>query len=103
MKKIFVITVLSVIAGCVSLKLKEPSISEIDRMRQKVPGITYAEAVKGFHLYKSKCNGCHGLHRPNEFTKQGWEHLLPEMLAKAKLYDSTDKKNLVDYLIANSK
>ena len=103
MKKIFVITVLFVIAGCVSLKLTEPSISDIDRMRQKVPGMTYAEAVKGFHLYKSKCNGCHGLHRPMEFTKQGWKRLLPEMLVKAKLYDSTDKKNLVDYLIANSK
>ena len=103
MKKIFVITVLFVIAGCVSLKLREPVFSDIERMRQKVPGITYAEAVKGFHLYKTKCNGCHGLHRPNEFTKQGWERLLPEMLAKAKLYDSTDKKNLVDYLIANSK
>ena len=103
MKKIFVIIVLLATAGCVSLKLKEPAIPDMERMQQKVPGITYADAAKGFYLYKSKCNGCHGLHRPNEFTKQGWERLLPEMLAKAKLYDSTDKKNLVDYLIANSK
>ena len=103
MKKTLVIIVLFAAAGCVSLKLKEPAIPDIERMQQKVPGITYADAVKGFHLYKSKCNGCHGLHRPNEFTKQGWERLLPEMLAKAKLYDSTEKKNLVNYLIANSK
>ena len=103
MKKIFIITALLAVVGCVSLKLKEPAISDIERMQQKVPGITYADAVRGFHLYKSKCNGCHGLHRPNEFSKQGWAHLLPEMLAKAKLYDSTEKKNLVDYLIANSK
>ena len=103
MRKIFVITIFLAVSGCVSIKLKEPAIPDMERMQQKVPGITYADAVKGFYLYKSKCNGCHGLHRPNEFTKQGWEHLLPEMLAKAKLFDSTEKKTLVDYLIANSK
>ena len=103
MKKILVISVLLAVAGCVSLKLREPLISDMESMQQKVPGITYADALNGFHLYKTKCNGCHGLHRPNEFTIKGWKRLLPEMLEKAKLNDSIEKKNLVDYLIANSK
>ena len=103
MKKIFIITVLFCFVGCVTFKLRQPAISDLERMQQKVPTITYEDAVAGFNLYKNKCNSCHGLHRPNEFTKRAWERILPEMLHRAKVYDSIETKTLVDYLIANSK
>jgi hypothetical protein len=75
----------------------------MEKMSSKVPGITYEQAVAGFNLYKSKCNSCHGLHRPAQFTKRSWEKILPEMLDKAKLFEAVEKKKLTDYLIANSK
>ncbi len=103
MKKIIVITVVLGFVGCVALKLRAPAISDLEMMQQRVPGITYQEALAGFNLYKTKCNSCHGLHRTDEFTKRSWERLLQGMLVKAKVFDFKDKKNLTEYLIADSK
>lgn len=102
-RNVLILIVLLLIAGCAGVKLTQSAITDLERMKQKVPGISYEEALAGFNLYKSKCNSCHGLYRPGEFTKEDWERLLPEMLIKAKISEPVEKKNLTDYLIANSK
>ena len=103
MKKTAILLPLVILAACAAVKLTQPAPSELEKMQQKVPSITYGQALSGFNLYRSKCNGCHGLHRPAEFTMEKWEKILPEMLAKAKLSDPQEKENLTNYLKANSK
>jgi hypothetical protein len=103
MKKAFAIILVSVVVGCAGVKLTQPTPGDLEKMKLKVPDITFENAIAGYNLYKAKCNRCHGLHRPGEFTKQRWEKILPEMLVDAKIFDAQEKKVLTDYLIANSK
>ena len=103
MKKSISLALFIILTGCTVVRLTQPTPSDLERMQQKVPSITYEQAINGLNLYKTKCNGCHGLHRPNEFTREKWEKILPEMLMKAKLSDAIEKENLVNYLMANSK
>ena len=104
MKRLIIILLVSVIAACSATgKLAQPSMADLDKMKLKVPDITYDRAVAGYNIYKANCNSCHGLHRPTEYKKQRWEKILPEMLGKAKIVDPEETKKLADYLFANSK
>jgi cytochrome c5 len=103
MKKAIAIILISVVVGCAAVKIIQPSAADLEKMKSKVPDITYENAIAGYNLYNAKCNRCHGLHRPGEFTKIQWEKILPEMLRDAKIFDADEKKILTDYLVANSK
>jgi hypothetical protein len=41
--------------------------------------------TEGRDLYISKCNSCHKLYDPNNFTEAGWDSIMIPMTEKAKL------------------
>ena len=104
MKKIILIAITAVlIIGCATVSNLQPKENELALMRKKVPGISLAEAQKGFKLYKFNCAGCHYLHKPDSYTINGWENVLKEMLDRAKITSEKDKLLIKNYLFVKSK
>jgi len=102
-KKIVFISSAIILIGCVTVSSLQPTETEMVMMQQKVPGITLEEAQQGFKLYKFNCAGCHYLHKPNAYTINGWQKVLPEMLGKAKITSEKDAQLIKNYLFAKSK
>jgi hypothetical protein len=88
--------------GCAVSKL-QPRETELAAMKQKVSGISLAEAQSGFQIYKTSCSGCHHLYKPDAYTISRWEKILPEMMSRAKLSSEKDIRFLKNYLFAKSK
>jgi cytochrome c1 len=103
MKKTFTILLGAIFVGCATVSTLRPTENDLAMMQRKVPGISLEEAQKGFRLYKYNCAGCHNLHKPDTYTINGWEKILPEMLGKAKISSDTNAKLIRDYLFAKSK
>ena len=102
-KIIFIITAAILIIGCATVSTLRPTESDLTVMQRKVPGLNLEEAQQGFKLYKFNCAGCHNLHKPNEYTIDGWAKVLPEMLSRAKLDSEKEKQLIRNYLFAKSK
>ncbi|HXH17473.1 MAG TPA: hypothetical protein VNJ07_00190 [Chitinophagales bacterium] len=87
MKKfITAILISAVLSGCAAM-LHAPAEADVATASQHFPGITYESLQKGYHLYVTKCSGCHRLYEPSEHTGEQWRKLLPEMAERAKLND----------------
>ena len=91
------------IYSCTASRQLQPSISDMAKAAEKVPGITYTEMQEGYKLYLSKCSACHRLHDPAEFTSQKWEPILIKMYVKAKISQEKQKLLIHNYVIAKSK
>ena len=104
MKKTLAIIIGSgLLAGCAATRVLEPQHEAMPQMQQKVPGITYEQAVHGYTIYKTKCSGCHRLYQPSEHDAAAWKSILTKMIPKAKITDTTEKGLLRNYLLANAK
>lgn len=103
MKTIITIIAVLFFVGCATVTPLQPKETDIQHMQEKVPGLTLEDAQRGFKLYKYNCAGCHNLHKPTEFTPEGWKKILPEMLGKAKISSEKDRELLKNYLLAKSK
>lgn len=104
MKKTLTIWICILLAGCATVSTTlRPKDTDLERMQQKVPGISLEEAEKGFKLYKYNCAGCHYLQKPGDYTISRWEKILPVMLDRAKIASETDAKLIRNYLFAKSK
>jgi hypothetical protein len=103
MKKILILIISFIFFGCATVYNLKPSESNIADMQQKIPGISLEEAQQGFKLYKFNCSGCHYLHKPNDYTINGWEKVLPEMLGRAKITSQKEVQLIKNYLFAKSK
>ena len=89
--------------GCAKVSNLKPAESDLSVMQQRVPGITIEDAQQGFKLYKFNCAGCHYLHKPNDYTINAWEKILPEMLSRAKITSGKEQQLIKNYLFAKSK
>lgn len=103
MKKIVFILLTIILVGCATVSSLQPKETDLAIMQQKVPGINLEEAQQGFKLYKFNCAGCHYLHKPNAYTINGWQKVLPEMLGRAKITSEKDAQLIKNYLFAKSK
>lgn len=103
MKKVLILITSIAFIGCATVSTLKPADSDITVMQQRVPGITIGEAQQGFKLYKFNCSGCHYLHKPNDYTINGWEKVLPEMLSRAKITSEKEQQLIRNYLFAKSK
>jgi hypothetical protein len=102
-KKIVFILLTIILVGCATVSSLQPKETDLAIMQQKVPGINLKEAQQGFKLYKFNCAGCHYLHKPNAYTINGWQKVLPEMLGRAKITSDKDARLIKNYLFAKSK
>lgn len=103
MKKTLTIGISILLAGCATVSTLKPKNTDLALMQQKAPGISLEEAQKGFKLFKFNCAGCHNLPKPDVYTINRWEKILPEMLGKAKISSETDAMLIRNYLHAKSK
>jgi cytochrome c2 len=103
MKKTITILISIIFIGCATVSTLKPTENDLAIMQRKAPGISLENAQKGFRLYKFNCAGCHNLHKPADYTINGWEKVLPEMLGRAKITSEADAKLVRDYLFAKSK
>jgi len=60
------------------------------------------DATAGKDTYVAKCQQCHGLKDPGNYTVAQWGPILDHMAKKAQL-DETEKANVLAYVDANAK
>jgi mono/diheme cytochrome c family protein len=94
------------LVGCVfwsfSSKTSSAVSSSKEQTLQNQPAADSAAIKAGQELYTMKCQKCHRLHKPGEFTQDKWENkVLPKMSKKAKLTDD-QLKSIETYLFAFS-
>jgi cytochrome c5 len=87
MKKaiILVIASLSVWACTSSKKLFEPWPEDVQHMSEKGIKTDLVTLQKGYQLYSSHCNNCHGLTAPPRKSMEQWNKILPKMFPKTNL------------------
>jgi len=56
----------------------------------------------GKAIYEVKCNRCHDLKKPIEFTTGRWSSILKTMIPRARLNDE-QAKEITAYIMANAK
>jgi len=103
MNKVLIIITCIAFIGCATVSNLKPAEPDLSVMQQRVPGITIEDAQRGFKLYKFNCAGCHYLHKPNDYTMNGWEKILPEMLSRAKITSEKEQQLIKNYLFAKAK
>lgn len=58
----------------------------------------YTDYADGRELYISKCNSCHQLYNPHEYTITAWDSILTIMKMKAKI-DEEQKSEIHNWII----
>jgi cytochrome c5 len=106
MKQLLKLSLL-VLVGCLLWSFSSKSDSTVSSKKEIVlqsqPAADTAAIQAGKDLYSLKCQKCHRLHKPDEFTQDKWENkVLPKMSKKAKLTDD-QLKSIETYLFANCK
>ena len=76
-----------------------PTHQNIVDAQDRWPEADSVYLYRGFDIYKSKCSGCHYLHKPIQYSLEEWQKILPEMKGKAKLTEA-EFKPLKTYLFA---
>ena len=61
--------------------------------------LAIADLHQGYKLFVMNCSGCHSLYEPTSRSRDYWEHVLPEMLGKAKL-DSVEGALIKNYIFS---
>ena len=81
-----------------------PIISETDVPRAQLlwKDITLEQLRADRELYILKCSGCHGLYKPDQYSVNEWNSILPSMNVKSKL-NSTESEHIKRYLSLFSK
>ncbi len=104
MKKIIAVLILGVMASC-SPKVIMPKQANIDNIATKHPDYTLADAKEGRSLYIQHCATCHGLKRPQDFTEEKWNVLVPAMVKKTnkkagkEVVDAASSDKILKYVV----
>ena len=62
------------------------------------PGTTMDNLNQGYSIYDDKCTDCHRTKKPDSFTVDEWNSVMPKMGRKAKL-DTTQYKLVYRYIL----
>ena len=61
-------------------------------------GTTLDNLTRGYSIFDDKCTDCHGIKKPQDFTQDEWNNIMPKMGRKAKL-DTTQYKLVFRYIL----
>ncbi|HXB11321.1 MAG TPA: hypothetical protein VNZ45_05000 [Bacteroidia bacterium] len=61
-------------------------------------GTTIDNLNQGYSIFDDKCTDCHGVKKPQDFTVEEWNSIMPKMGRKAKL-DSTQYNMVFRYIL----
>lgn len=56
----------------------------------------------GMSLYQKKCGKCHYLYKPEKYSSDKWNQILPKMAKKSNLSE-TEEKLILKYVLTKSK
>jgi cytochrome c5 len=70
-----------------------PTADDETLAKQKWSDASMDQLTQGYHLYVSKCGGCHYLHDPKQYTEEKWKKEMPEMGKRA--YLSAQQQDLI--------
>jgi hypothetical protein len=75
-----------------------PVESEVAIAQAHWQGTTLDNLNQGYSIFDDKCTDCHGLKKPQDFTTDEWNSIMPKMGRKAKL-DSTQYALVFHYIL----
>ena len=108
-KTLYVIVgLLLVLAACSTVKLVQPTQSDVDRGVQKYSNLTLADLNQGKAMYERECGLCHGLKNPASRNEAQWKKIVPKMVVKTNnkkqkiVIDEKSEEILLQYLITMS-
>jgi hypothetical protein len=95
-KWIFFILLFSLLIICCKTRQvipPPPPENEVSIAQKRWPEADSVSLHNGFALYSGKCNRCHELYKPLEYTEEEWDDVLPKMARKAHI--SPEEKELI--------
>jgi nitrate/TMAO reductase-like tetraheme cytochrome c subunit len=105
MKKTVFILMVTFVAGC-TVKLLNPSQSDVDKVQTKFPNYTLAELNQGKALYEQHCGNCHRLKKPTSHSEEQWKEIVPEMANKVNkksvVLNAKAQEDILKYVITMS-
>ena len=109
MKRIllFIFTIF-ILFSCRTIKLAEPTQTDVDRGSKIFPDLTLTELNQGKAIFEKNCHLCHKLKEPTLKNEDQWRKLVPIMVGrvnkkkKVEIIDSQSKEILLRYLITMS-
>ena len=106
-KKALLLGVIAIVAVCCkSSQSTTSSKSSLDPAQPDVaiasahwPGTTLDNLKQGYSIYNDKCTECHGTKKPQDFSVDDWNSIMPKMGRNAKL-DSVQYAMVFHYILA---
>jgi cytochrome c5 len=108
MKKLFILSLLSILTACAAVKLIPPAQSDVDRVSSKYPGYSLAELNSGKALFEQTCNRCHRLKNPTSRNEDQWNNIVPKMIQKlnkkqgSTVINDAQEQSILKYLVTMS-
>jgi cytochrome c len=102
------IGLLLMLAACSTVKLVQPTQTDVDRGVQKYSNLTLADLNQGKTIYEKECALCHGLKNPASKNEEKWKKIVPDMVQKVNkkkgkvAIDTKSEEILLQYLITMS-
>lgn len=96
------------LAACSTVKLVQPTQSDVERGVQKYSNLTLADLNQGKAIYERECGLCHGLKNPTSQSEEKWKKIVPKMVVKTNnkkgkiAIDEKSEEILLQYLITMS-
>lgn len=66
------------------------------------PGSSVDDLKNGMKIYRMKCGKCHYLYKPEKYSFDKWNQLMPVMAKKSNLSE-TEEKLILKYVLTKSK
>lgn len=100
MKKVFIISALSLVAFACSHKTTPTTTTVKERVESAT--VSHEQYLEGKSIYAASCIKCHALKEPNRGNMTQWDKWLNKMAPKAKISDE-QKMKIRDFISVNAK
>lgn len=105
MKKITAVLTLGIVAyACapkVAVTAMQPDLVQVPpkmaSVEEEKP--VAADLEVGKSLYENRCNKCHDLYEPKDFTAEEWKPIMAKMQIKAKI-DNAQTASIYNYIVS---
>ncbi len=82
---------------------KTPSLKDMQGTNMNIPDLQKSQSIDlGKTVFSTRCNKCHELKNPGNYTASSWNNILKRMAPNAHL-TLTETDQVTAYLIANAK
>jgi cytochrome c5 len=75
-----------------------PTDADVSAAQSHWQGENMAQLKQGYTIFNDKCTDCHSIKKPESFTVDAWNKILPSMGMKAQL-DSNQYNLVLHYIL----